>query len=162
MNKMTPKTLKGLITSSIVYIGLALIAAAVAIIENRTAQAVLSSRLPVVQGFLYGNGTAMSPPLYWLVAQGILTALAPRRDRWGTVGVVGLTIVGLLFGIFGALEPIVLEIFNPKTFDLPKAILVAGAIIVAFLMVVFGILELVRRRRDKKLGLVSLPSHEMR
>ena len=96
----------------------------------------------------------MSPPLYWLIAQAILTALAPRRDRWGTVGVVGLIVVGLLFSVFGALEPIVLEIFNPTTFDLLKAIIVAGGIVLAFLMMVFGILELVRRRQCNRLGLV--------
>ena len=157
MDKKTPATLRRLIISSVLYIVFALIGAAVAIAANRSASApgVSSTGLPVVQDFLYGNGTAMSPPLYWLIAQGILTVLARRRDRWGTVSVGGLTIIGLLFGVFGFLEPIVLEVFNPKTFDLPKAVVEAGSIVIAFGMVVFGILELVRRRREKSSAVQS-------
>ena len=154
MKNVTAANTRRLVISSVLYMVVALMAAVVAIVQNRPAEAGLSSSLPVWQAFLYGPGTAMSPPLYWLVAQGILTLLAPRRDRWGTAGVVGLTVVGLLFSVFGALEPIVLEIFSPKTFDLLKASIVAGGIVLAFLMIVFGILELVRRRQCKRLGLV--------
>jgi len=153
MKDATTAFTKRLVASSVLYIVFALVGAVVAIAENRPAEAGLSSSLPVWQAFLYGPGTAMSPPLYWLVAQAILTVLAPRCDRWGTVGLVGLSVVGLLFSVFGALEPIVLEIFNPRTLDLPKAIIVTGGVITAFLMMVFGILELMRRRRSKKLGL---------
>jgi len=96
----------------------------------------------------------MSPPLYWLIAQAILTVLAPRRDRWGTAGVAGLIVAGLLSSVFGALEPIVLEVWNPATFDLPKAIIVTAGVVLGALMVVLGIVELVRRRRSQKPGLV--------
>jgi len=148
-----PKALKGLVASSVLYIVVILMGAVVAIVENRPAAAWSISPLPVWQAFLWGSGTAMSPPLYWLIAQAILTAFAPRRDRWGAASIVGLIVIGLLFGVFGALEPIVLEIFNPKTFDLFKASVVGGGVILAFLMAVFGILELVRRRRCSKLAL---------
>lgn len=153
MNNATPRALKGLITSSVLYIVIISIGAAVAIAETRPAAALSSSSMPVWQAFLVGNGTAMSPPLYWLIAQAILTALASRRDRWGDGSIVGLIVVGLLFSVFGVLEPIVLEIFNPKTFDLLKAIIVAGGVVLAFLLMVFGILELVRRRQCRRLGL---------
>jgi hypothetical protein len=154
MNNAMPKALKGLIASSVLYIVIILIGAVVAIAENRPAAAWSSSNLPVWQAFLWGNGTAMSPPLYWLVAQAILTALASRPDRWGAASIVGLIVIGLLFGVFGALEPIVLEVFNPKTFDVLKASIVGGGVVLAFLMAVFGILELARRRQCKKLSLV--------
>ena len=154
MSNVTATTTRRLVTSSVLYIAFALMGAVVAIVENRPAEAGLSSSLPVWQAFLYGNGTAMSAPLYWLIAQAILTALAPRRDRWGTAGVVGLIVVGLLFSVFGALEPIALEVFSPNTFDLLKAIIVAGGIVLAFLMMVFGALELMRRRRSKRPGLM--------
>jgi hypothetical protein len=89
---MIPTTLKQLMTSSIFYMMIALIGAVVAIIENRPANAGgFSTGLPVLQDFLYGNGTAMSPPpLYMLAALAIFTVLAPRRDRWGAFGVGGL------------------------------------------------------------------------
>ena len=144
-----PSTLKRLIVCSVLYVVLALIATVVAISENRPAEFGGSSTgLPVVQDFLYGMGTAMSPPLYHLIAQVALTILAPRRDRWGGVGVVGLAIFGLS-GIGALGEPIILEIFNPVTFDLLKALIYTGMIIVPFAMMVFGILEWSRRRRER-------------
>lgn len=147
---MIPTTLKRLITSSILYMVIALIGAVVAIFENRPANAGgISTGLPVLQDFLYGNGTAMSPPLYMLVAQAIFTVLAPRRDRWGTFGVGGLTIAGLLFGVGMLVEPILSEIFNPSSLEFFKALIVIALIIVPLVMLVFGIREWRRRRREK-------------
>ena len=119
----------------------------IANMENRPSEiARFSTSLPAAQDFLYGNGTALSPPLYLLIALAILTVLAPRRDRWGGVGVVGLAIFGL-FTVIGALgEPMLLEILNQVTFDLSKAVIEAGLIILPLAMMVFGILEWSRRR----------------
>jgi hypothetical protein len=151
MNSTTPTTLKRLVTSSTLYIVIALIATGIAIAENRPAAFGGSSTgLPVVQDFLYGMGTAMSPPLIWIIAQVAFTILAPRRDRWGGVGVVGLAIFFGLFNGIGALgEPINLEIFNPKTFDIFKAVIQTGMIIVPFAIMIFGFLEWSRRRRER-------------
>ena len=147
---MVPKTLNRLITSSVIYMVFALIGAAVAILENRPSDpGGFSTGLPVLRDFLYGNGTAMSPPLYMMVAQALFTVLAPRRDRWGTVGVGGLTIAGLLFCTGALVEPILFEIFNPATFDPFKALIEAGLIVGPFVMMVFGIREWAKRRRDK-------------
>lgn len=149
MSNLIPTTLKRLIVSSILYMAFALIGAGIAIMENRPAAAGgFSTGLPVLQDFLYGNGTAMSPPLYMLIALALFTVLAPRRDRWGTVGVGGLTIAGLLFGIGALVEPILFEIFNPLTFDLFKAVIETGLIIIPFLMMFFGIRERSRRRQN--------------
>ena len=146
---MIPATLKRLITSSVLYMIIALIGAAVAILESRPSDpGGVSTGLPVLQDFLYGNGTAMSPPLYMLAAQAIFTILALRRDRRGTFGVGGLTIAGLLFGVGMLVEPILLEIFNPATFDLFQALIVIALIVVPLVMLVFGIREW-RRRREK-------------
>ena len=149
MKAKTSTTLRKLVIASILYVVLALIATGIAIAENRKAEFGPTTSLPVMQDFLYGSGTAMSPPLYWLIAQVVLTILAPRRDRWGTIGVVGLALFGLLF-IIGTLgEPINLEIFNPLTFDLLKAVIQATTIIVLLAMMIFGILEWRERRRVK-------------
>ena len=147
MSTSAPSTLKRLITSSVLYMVVASIGTIIAIMENRPSEfAGFSTRLPAAQDFLYGNGTALSPPLYMLIALAILTVLAPRRDRWGGVGVVGLTIFGL-FTVSGALgEPMLLEILNQVTFDLSKAVIEAELIIVPLAMMVFGILEWSRRR----------------
>ena len=150
MSYTTATTLKRLIRSAVIYMVLASIGAVIAIIENRPAEAGgVSTGLPVLQDFLYGNGTAMSPPLYMFIALAIFAKLAPRQDRWGVVGVGGLTIAGLLFGIGALVEPILFEIFSPAEFNLFKAVIEAGLIIVPFLMMAFGIREWSGRRQSK-------------
>lgn len=92
MSKTTPTSLKRLVTSSLLYIVIALIAASIAINENLPAQPMgegSGSGKPVLQDFLYGSGTAMSPGLPWLIAQALLTVLVFRKSWWGMFGVVG-------------------------------------------------------------------------
>lgn len=150
MNNMTRTNRKRLTISSVFYTIFALIGAGVAITENRPSDAGgWSTGLPALQDFLYGNGTAMSPPLYMIVAVLIFTLLASRNGRWGKVGIGGLTICGLLFSIGMLVEPIVPQIFSPATFELTKAVIVAGLIILPLSMMVFGIYEW-RERRTKK------------
>jgi len=145
-----PSTLKRLIACSVLYVVWASIAAVVAITENRPGEfAGFSTGLPPLQNFLYGMGTGMSPPLLHLIVQVAFTMLAPRRDRWGGVGVVGLTIFGFLTVIGAIFEPINLELLNPMTFNLPRALLQSGMIIIPFAMMIFGILEWSRRRRER-------------
>ena len=145
-----PSTLKRLIACSVLYVVWASIAAVVAITENRPGEfAGFSTGLPPLQNFLYGMGTGMSPPLLHLGVQVAFTMLAPRRDRWGGVGVVGLAIFGLLTVIGAIFEPINLDLLNPMTFNLPRALLQSGMIIIPFAMMIFGILEWSRRRRER-------------
>jgi hypothetical protein len=147
---MIPATLKRLITSSVLYMIIAVLGAVLAVLENRPSDpSGVSTGLPVRQDFLYGNGTAMSPALYMLAAQAIFTILAPRRVRWGAFGVGGLTIAGLLFGVGMLVEPILFESLNPATFVLLKALIVIALIIVPLVMMVFGIREWAGRRPDK-------------
>ena len=147
MSAVTPSTLKRLIACSVLYVVWASIAAAVAIAENRAGEfAGFSTGLPALQNFLYGMGTGMSPPLLHLIVQVVFTILAPRRDRWGGVGVVGLAFFGLLTFIGAIFEPINLELLNPVTFNLLRAVIQSGMIIIPFAMMIFGILEWSRRR----------------
>jgi hypothetical protein len=150
MSAITPSTLKRLIACSVLYVVWASIAAVVAIAENRAGEfAGFSTGLPALQNFLYGMGTGMSPPLLHLIVQVAFTILTPRRDRWGWVGVVGLTFFGLLTVIGAIFEPINLELLNPVTFNLLRAVIQSGMIIIPFAMLVFGILEWSRRRREQ-------------
>ena len=149
MNVMTQKNLKRLSTSVIFYIVFALVGAGVAIRENRPSDpGGWSTGLPALQDFLYGNGTAMSPPLYMIILVAVFTLLAFRRDRWGKVGVGGLTLCGLLFSIGALVEPILFEIFDPKRFDFFKAVIVTGMIIIPLVMMVLGVREWQSRRRN--------------
>lgn len=150
MNNTTPTTLKRLVISSIAYIVISLIAAVVAIQANLPAQPMgegSGSGKPVIQDFLFGGGTAMSPGLPWLIGQVILTVLVYRKNWWGTVGVVGLIIFGLLSGIFSITEPNFQKIFSLTSFDPFKAVIQTGVTVLPFVMTVFGILEWRRRRQ---------------
>jgi hypothetical protein len=149
----TPIKLKRLVQSSILYLIWASIGAVVAIVLNRPAQfGGSTSGLPVVQDFIYGTGTALSPPLlWWMVPQALLTWLAwNQMNRRSTWGVIGLTIFGA-FVFIGALgEPITYELLNPVTFNPLVAVVQAGMIIIPFVMMMFAIQEWRRRRSETK------------
>jgi hypothetical protein len=148
----TPIKLKRLVLSSILYLIWASIATVVAIVSNRPAQfGGSTSGLPVVQDFIYGMGTALGPPLVWMVAQALLTSLAwNQRNRRGTWGVIGLTLFGAATFIGALGEPITYELLNPVTFNPLLAVIQAGLIIIPFVMMVFAIQEWRRRRSETK------------
>jgi hypothetical protein len=150
VNASTPRALKLLTASTILYVLIALLAGLVAIVENLPAEFGGSSTgLPVTQDFLYGMGTALSPPLYTVIIQIVLLIVALRKDLWGTIGVLGLALIGLLTFIGALSEPINRKIFNPATFDPLKALLVAAMILLPLAIVVFGLLEWARRRKER-------------
>jgi hypothetical protein len=148
MSVLTHPTLKRLITSVSLYMAIALVAGVIAILENLPAQfAGSSTGLTATQDFLYGMGTALSPPFYTLIIQLALLMLAPRKDRWGTFGVLGLTLIGLMTCIGALSEPINQRIFNPATFDPVKAVIMTGIILLPLAIVVFGLMEWATRHR---------------
>jgi hypothetical protein len=145
--------LRRLVLSSILYLIWASIGAGVAIVLNRPAQFGGSiSGLPVVQDFIYGMGTALSPPLlWWMVPQALLTWLAwNQMNRRSTWGVIGLALFGAATFIGALGEPITYELLNPVTFNLVLAVVQAGMIIIPFVMIVFAIQEWRRRRSETK------------
>jgi hypothetical protein len=149
----TPIKLKRLVLSSILYLIWASIGALVAIALDRPAQfGGSTSGLPVVQDFIFGMGTAMSPPLlWWMVPQGLLTWLAwNQMNRRSTWGVIGLTLFGAMTFIGAVGEPITYELLNPVTFNPLVAVIQAGMVIIPLVMTVFGIQEWRRRRSETK------------
>jgi hypothetical protein len=142
--------LKRLVQFSILDLIWTSIATVVAIIFNLPAQfGGSTSGLPVVQDFLYGMGTALSPPLVWMVAQALLTWLAwNQMNRRSTWGVIGLTLFGAT-GFIGALgEPITYELLKPATFNPLLAVIQAGMIIIPLALMAFAIQEWRRRRSE--------------
>jgi hypothetical protein len=149
MTAVAPANLKRLMISVILYMMIALIAGMIAILENLPAQFGGSrTGLTATQDFLYGMGTALSPPFYALIIQFGLLMLVPRKDRWGTLGVLGLTLIGLMTCIGALGEPINRRIFNPATFDPVKALIMVGMILIPLVIVIFGLMEWARRRRE--------------
>jgi predicted permease len=96
-------------------------------------------------------GTALSPPLWWMGLQALLTWLAwNQMNRRSTWGVIGLVIFGAS-GFIGALgEPITYELLNPVTFSPLLAVIQTGMIIIPLVMTMFAIHEWRRRRSEAK------------
>ena len=70
--------------------------------------------------FFRGSGTALSPGLPMMAALAVFTLLSQRGGRAGTVGVVGMTMLGAgaTIGVLG--EPITTGRSPPATFDAPR------------------------------------------
>jgi hypothetical protein len=143
----TPIKLKRLVQCAILDLIWASIATGVAIVLNLPAQfGGSASGLRVVRDFLYGMGTALGPPLVWMVASAFLIWLAwNQKNRRSIWGVIALTFFGAA-EVIGALgEPITYELLNPVTSNLLLAVIQAGNIIIPLTMMVFGIREWRRR-----------------
>lgn len=95
------------------------------------------------------HGTALAPPLVPIILLVVFTILAPSRRWWGTLSVVGLILLGVLFAV-GQLG----ESFVPGGFTGSGAVAIGilrvVGIFLAVLMVVFGALELVGRMRARR------------
>ena len=86
-----------------------------------------ASGLRVGQDFLYGMGTALGPPLVWMVASAFLIWLAwNQKNRRSIWGVIAPTFFGAA-EVIGALgEPITYKLLNPATSNLLLAVIQAG------------------------------------
>lgn len=114
---MTGRT-KLLVLWSLCYLASATAGTALAIAQHLPARfgGILNGN-DVAMDFLTLNGTALSPALFMLLTQVAFTVLALRPGSARKVGVVGLTVLGVLY-IMGQLgEPILVETFNAATFN---------------------------------------------
>ncbi len=100
----------------------------------------------VARDFVLLSGTALSPDLALLLGQLALTGCALRRGRTGTVGVVGLTLLGAAYTLGQLGEPITLRALSPATFRAPQAGIVLANLTCSTLMLVFGVRAWQRRR----------------
>jgi hypothetical protein len=143
---------KSLILVSILYLVNAGIGTLLAVQANLPAEFFGKDGKPALEDFLFGNGTALSAPLYLCIILVLFIILSFQLRRLGTFGIIGLTILGVCF-IIGALgEPITYKVLNPATFDLPKALVVMIEIVLPLLMVTFGIIELVNRKHVSRIS----------
>ena len=108
---------------------------------------ILTTGKPVLEDFLTGNGTALSPPLYLCIATLLLIILAFQPKLLGKVGVVGLTVLGFLFLLGEFVETNTYKVLNPATFNVPVALDVLTEIILALLMITFGIITIMQERQ---------------
>jgi hypothetical protein len=95
------------------------------------------------------TGTVLSPPLVpWIILVGA-ALLATSRRWWGTVAIVALSLLGLVFVIGGWGEA-----FGPANPHVPRSVLFLGGIVwmlLGMLLPMFGIRELLARLRHKRL-----------
>jgi len=94
------------------------------------------------------QGNVTSIPLPPLIALAVFAFLASRRHWWGTIAVVVLCLLGVLF-IFGALG----EVFTPPSPYVPRVVLIATATVYSLLglsLLLLGIADLVDRVRVRR------------
>jgi len=98
-----------------------------------------------VAGEFLSRGTALSPPLFVMVALAVFVLLARSRRWWGTLGVVGLCLLAVVTFI-GSLG----EAFAPATPDVPRTVLIASGVLGVIMcpaLLYFGTAELIDRAR---------------
>lgn len=138
----------GLIIVAILSLVNAAIGTTIAVKENLpSVTPILTTGKPALEDFLTGNGTALSPPLYLCIATLLLIILAFQPKLLGKVGVVGLTVLGFLFLLGEFVETNTYKVLNPATFNVPVALDVLTEIILALLMITFGIITIMQERQ---------------
>ena len=103
----------------------------------------------VTAGEVVIGGTATSIPLGPWVALAVFAFLARSRRWWGTLAVVILCLLGVIF-IIGGLG----EAFAPPTPFVPRAVLIASGVVAGLLgltLLPSGIADLVDRARTRRL-----------
>jgi hypothetical protein len=156
MNTNRPKTKLnakiGLVVTSILYLVNAGVGTVLAVKENLPSVTFITSGKPALEDFLTGNGTAISPPLYMCLIVVVLLILACLPKRLGMIGVVGLTILGVLFLPAILVERLTSQFLHLLTVDLPVALVQLVDIVLPLLMIVFGGLEIVHWRQTHLQG----------
>jgi len=141
-------TRMGLIIIAILSLVNAAIGTTLAVKENLpSVTPILTTGKPALEDFLTGNGTALSPPLYLCIITLLLIILAFQPKLPGKIGVVGLTILGCIFMLGEFIETNTYRVLNPVTFNVPVALDVLMEIILALLMITFGIITIMHERQ---------------
>jgi hypothetical protein len=94
------------------------------------------------------SGTVSSLPLAPWLALIVFALLARSRRWWGTLAVVVLCLLGVLF-IIGGLG----EVFTPPTPYVPRAVLVTAGVVAGVLglsLLVTGVIDLIDRVRTRR------------
>lgn len=131
---------------SLLYLLSAATGAAVAIREDLPGEFVGRRSGREASADFLRTGTALSPGLPMLAAQGVCTVLSTRGGKAKTVGIAGLTALGAgaTVGMLG--EPITYRVLSPNTFDLSKVPLVSAFIVLPSLMTILGVKQLLAMR----------------
>jgi hypothetical protein len=128
-----------LVAASTAYLAWATGAAVLAIARNMPAGfGGMSSGLSVTNDFLVGMGTALSPPLWWMLAQAFFTLRTARTAGRSRGAVVALIAFGATECIGALGEPVTLQAFAPSTFDPLLALTQLGMIVLPLLTAIFG------------------------
>jgi hypothetical protein len=129
-----------LVAASSAYLVWATGAALLAISRNMPAGfGGMSSGLSVTNDFLIGMGTALSPPLWWMLAQAFFTLRTARTAGRSRGAVVALIAFGATECIGALGEPVTFQAFAPSTFDPTLAVTQLGMIVLPLLTAVFGV-----------------------
>lgn len=158
----TRSTQKSLIIVALLLLGEFAIGTLIAVQRNLPAELGGKTGKTAAEEF-FTNGTAISPPVvFCLVFALFILFVALPKPRWlGTLGVIGLLLLGVVGIITGLGEPIVSRIFNPATFDFPLALFETTGFLSICLLIACAGVELahrVQRRTQRRKQIVDQAS----
>ena len=129
-----------LVATTACYLVWATCAALVAIVRDLPAGfAGFSTGLSARDDFLIGIGTALSPPLWWMLAQAFFALRAWRTSPPSRGAIAALTGFGLLEFIGALGEPVTFRALAPSTFDPLLAVVQLGMILLPLGAACFGV-----------------------
>src|SRR4051794_40953809 len=149
---------RNLIVASALYLASTAVGTALSIAYDLPARAAgILNGYDVPVDFVTLTGTALSPPLFMLVAQVVFTVFLFRHGQVGRAGVGRLTVLGILYTAGQLVEPIVYTMFNPATFDPLVALVVLCNLAFGAAMAVLGAIAW----RSTRLAGTQAPGHHM-
>ncbi len=146
-DEVRPTTRRLVSVAAFIWV-LSIVGFVLALIFQWPAQFVIGEPDPNVTLGDFFQGTVTSIPMVPWLALGLFALLATSRRWWGTVGVVGLCLLGVVF-TFGGMN----EAFAPPTPHVSRTVLVVAGVLYGILglsLLLSGIAELVDRTRVRQ------------
>ena len=150
---MMRTTMKMLLWACGLYLALQVVGAVVSVVYGLPGEVTFGEpgkSDEVLGDILRGQGSALVAPAQVLIALIAFMFLARSRRWWGTLAVVGICSLSVLFAFAMFMEPLVERVFPPSVSELPVAAMVTLFIVVPLLMLLLGVLDLVGRVRMRK------------
>ncbi len=143
--KETPPSLSRFVISALFYPVFGIMAALISLAEQMPPQFLgIKSGLDLVSNFLFGVGTALSPPLTLLIWFGPLVWAGRRRSNTGTSAIFFTMLMSGLCFLNSLLSPINRQIIDTGEFDL-VAMIQLLMMLIPLAVIYFGFTEIKRR-----------------
>lgn len=98
----------------------------------------MSTGLAARDDFLFGFGTALSPPLWFVMLFTLAMLLSTREDRWRRRAIAVLAVAGAIVFVGQLGEPITYTVLSSGGFDGPAAAVVLANLVLGPALAIIG------------------------